>query len=222
MYVVLVLGIIALFLVLFGTRIIKKAIVNPILDKRKDQLVSMFQNTPKRPGSIIMLGDSLTEGGRWSEVLPHLNILNRGIGGDTTSGVLARLDEVIRHRPSKIFLLIGTNDIALGLTPNEVFEGIAKIIERIQIELPTTELFIQSLLPVNSMKPAFFTHNNKGVLAVNKYLSNYCSTTGLPYIDLHSRFVDINGDLNVRYTNDGLHLLGEGYKVWIEVLKKYL
>lgn len=222
MYVVLVVGIIALFLVLFGTRIIKKAIVNPILDKRKEQLVSMFQNTPKRPGSIIVLGDSLTEGGRWSEALPHVNILNRGIGGDTTIGVFERLEEIVRHEPTKIFLLIGTNDIAMGIPPNTIFEGIKTIIEIIQSATPHTQIYVQSLLPVNSMKPAFFTHNNKGVLAVNKYLSNYCSTTGLSYIDLHSRFVDTNGELNPRYTNDGLHLLGEGYKVWIEVLKKYL
>jgi lysophospholipase L1-like esterase len=60
-----------------------------------------------------MLGDSLTEWGNWHELVPEHRIINRGIAGDTSSGVLDRLQEVIERRPKVVFVMIGTNDIGL-------------------------------------------------------------------------------------------------------------
>ena len=66
---------------------------------------------------IVMLGDSLTEWGNWHELVPEYSILNRGISGDTSSGVLDRLQEVIERRPKVVFVMIGTNDIGLQSAP---------------------------------------------------------------------------------------------------------
>ena len=66
-----------------------------------------------------MLGDSLTEWGNWHELVPEFRIINPGIGGDTSSGVLDRLQEVIGRRPKVVFVMIGTNDIGLQV-PHEV------------------------------------------------------------------------------------------------------
>src|SRR5271165_596600 len=72
--------------------------------------LSKIQSAP-----IVMLGDSLTEGGPWRELTGCLYLVNRGIGGDTSGGVLARLDEIIALKPRAVFLMIGVNDISLGV-----------------------------------------------------------------------------------------------------------
>src|SRR5207244_10058498 len=56
---------------------------------------------------VVMLGDSITEGMDWRELFPDVRILNRGIAGDTSAGVLNRLDEVIARHPKMVFLMIG-------------------------------------------------------------------------------------------------------------------
>jgi len=66
---------------------------------------------------IVMLGDSLTEWGNWHELVPEHRVINRGIAGDTSSGVLDRLQEVIERRPKVVFVMIGTNDIGLQSAP---------------------------------------------------------------------------------------------------------
>lgn len=65
---------------------------------------------------IVFLGDSITEKIDWHELFhnSHYDILNRGIGSDTISGVINRINTIINLKPSKVFLMIGINDIALG------------------------------------------------------------------------------------------------------------
>ena len=71
------------------------------------KVINEFKNDPLKLGEIVFLGNSITAGGgNWSLRLDHPNIKNRGIGGDTTDGVLARLDEVIYFQPEAVFLLI--------------------------------------------------------------------------------------------------------------------
>src|SRR5438105_5617872 len=72
----------------------------------------LFALSKIEAASIVMLGDSLTEGAPWRELTGCADLVNRGIGGDTTSGVLARLDEVLKLKPRAIFLMIGVNDIS--------------------------------------------------------------------------------------------------------------
>src|SRR5262245_42569936 len=62
---------------------------------------------------VIMLGDSITEKIDWRELFPGVSILNRGIGGDTSAGVLKRLDEVIARHPKIVFLMVGVNDLQI-------------------------------------------------------------------------------------------------------------
>ena len=82
------------------------------------KLIEEFKKEPLDFGDIVFLGNSITAGGKdWSERLNQPNIKNRGIGGDVTEGVLARLDELIYFKPRTVFLLIGINDL-WNLTPD--------------------------------------------------------------------------------------------------------
>ena len=73
----------------------------------------LFERMPTQQGAVIFLGDSQTEQCEWQEFLQldSVLVLNRGIVGDHVNGVLSRLDEITRHKPSKIFLLVGINDL---------------------------------------------------------------------------------------------------------------
>lgn len=71
-----------------------------------------FKKEPVVPGKIIFLGNSITEGGKWRQLLKDSTVINRGIAGDNTFGVLARLDELVKLKPASLFVLIGTNDLS--------------------------------------------------------------------------------------------------------------
>src|SRR6478609_5407451 len=109
----------------------------------------LFQKEPITTGRIIMVGNSITEGTDWKRLLNDSTIINRGISGDVTFGVLNRLKEITDRKPSKLFLLIGVNDLSRN-TPDEVIiENIFSIVGKIHSQSPTTVIYIQSILPTN-------------------------------------------------------------------------
>jgi len=113
--------------------------------KRKE----LFENTPDTKHEIIFLGNSITEGGNWQNLFPDKNVINRGISGDVTDGILFRLDEVTSSRPEKVFLMVGTNDLARGKSISYVTNNHRIIIEKILKDSENTTLYLQSVLPVN-------------------------------------------------------------------------
>src|SRR5688572_4929081 len=78
----------------------------PFLPEHYARRVAQFEKEPVVTGKIIFLGNSITEGGPWAELTGDRSVINRGIGGDITFSVLARLADIIRRKPSKIFILI--------------------------------------------------------------------------------------------------------------------
>ena len=89
--------------------------------------VSLFKDTPGF-ADIVMLGDSLSEAGNWSELLTGMKVINRGIGSDTSAGVLARLPEIIARRPKLVFIMIGENDLEQRTSPEDTARNIRAIV----------------------------------------------------------------------------------------------
>jgi len=191
-----------------------------------DQKLSMFEQMPAKDNCIIWLGDSITDGCEWSELFPNYNNLNRGVSSDNTFGVLNRLPEIIRRKPAKVFILIGINDIARNIPVDVILRNYTKMVERIQQESPRTKIYVQSLLPTNNQFTQFKNHQNKEAViqTVNKGIAQLAIDKKINFIDLYAAFQDKEGRLDVRFTNDGLHLTGAGYLRWKEVLTqgKYL
>jgi len=190
-----------------------------------NQRLSLFEKLPDTKGEIIFLGNSITDGGEWCELLGNPKAKNRGISGDTTEGVLFRLNEVTRSKPAKVFLLIGINDLSRGVSKDIVFSNICKISDRIRTDSPKTKIYVQSILPVNDSFGLFKNHTNKtdDVLWVNKQLKTWCEKEQVQYVDLYDRFKNPDSELlNPNLTNDGLHLTGTGYLLWVETIKPYL
>ncbi len=186
-----------------------------------NQKRTLFEQLPDAKREIIFLGNSITDGCEWAELLQNQRIKNRGISGDTTDGVLYRLKEVTSSSPEKVFLMIGINDLSRDVPKETVFGNICKIAEQIRKDSPRTKVYIESILPVNDAFGKFPKHTNKGpeVLWVNAQLKDWCQKSQVRYIDLYSHFTAPGSDLlNPDFTNDGLHLTAAGYMTWIHVI----
>jgi lysophospholipase L1-like esterase len=206
----------AIYLFYFGRNYIREFLIVPHYDRK----FSAFINSPLDSGAIIFLGNSITEGGNWSELFPDKKILNRGINGDITSGVLARMDEIVRHQPSKVFVCIGTNDIAAGIKEETTLSNYDAIIEKLQKESPSTRIFVQSILPVG--KWVIFGHDNDKINHLNPKIEQVCKRRGVSYLDINNIMKGEDGYLKKSYTNDNLHLMGEAYQAWGDFIRAYV
>jgi len=181
-----------------------------------ERQVSLFDQYALAPGDIVFLGDSITQGGAWAEMFPELPIKNRGIGGDTTTGVLSRLYQITDAKPGAVFLNIGTNDLTHGPSLREQsYQQYREILRRIQRESPTTVIYIQSLLPRSVEFQA-------DIIDFNLELEEIASEFNVQHVDIYPRFVGDDGSIEDTFSNDELHLLGSGYKLWHEILVPYL
>ena len=189
-----------------------------------DFKVQLYQSYPHSKNVIIFLGNSITERVDWNELLEVCNVQNRGISGDITFGVLQRLNEVTDEHPKKVFILIGINDISRNIPDSVILANYYKMVERIKRESPETKIYFQTLLPVNNEFRQFKSHYNKDehILWLNEQIKKLGREEKITVIDLYPHFLDHQNKLDKKYTMDGLHPNGEGYKVWAAILKKYI
>ena len=186
---------------------------------------------------IVFLGNSLIQGGKWESYFPEVakklarrggRIVNRGIIGDDAIGIYRRLGELIKGKPKKIFFITGANDISHHLPAEEIVKNIAKIVDKIKSELPGTELYMHTLLPINEAISPY--KNLKGQSArfpeVNALLKEVAKERGVTIIDLYPNFTVDNekGEkvLNPDWTRDGLHISQDGYAIWSNLIREYL
>lgn len=176
------------------------------------------------PKILFSFGNSITNGAEWNELFPQKRVKNRGISGDTSEGVFDRLDAVVKGKPAKIFILIGVNDISREIKVETIVLNMKQIVEKIQKESPKTKIYIQSILPVNPDFEMFKGHMKPELIKeINQFYQNIAQEYKVNYIDLYSYFLEDGTDkMNKKYTNDGLHLLGEGYLLWREIVKSYI
>lgn len=180
--------------------------------RTREQLLSSFARFPVTPGDVVMLGDSITAAGPWHEVLPGVPLRNRGVPGDTTGDVLARLGQVTAGRPGQVFLLVGTNDLGVGLRQGDILRHHEALLWQLRTEAPDAEVVVQSVLPRERRCAGRVQALNAGLAALARH--SRCQ-----YLDLWPVFATPDGALRAELTNDGLHLLGEGYERWAEVLR---
>lgn len=187
---------------------------------------SLIARLPVERDDILMIGNSITQGGNWDELFGNPSVKNRGINSDVTDGILARLPRTLRACPDKVFLMAGIND--LGNPPQRTeeytLEHILKVVSQIHRHWPETRVYVQSILPVNPVFPTFASHTvfTDQVVRINRALAQAAAEHDYVFIDLHSHFTDADGHLDRRYTNDGLHLCGQGYLLWRELLLPYV
>jgi lysophospholipase L1-like esterase len=172
----------------------------------------------KDQGAVVFLGDSITQ--LWGEALPAafpgVKIANRGISGDTTRGVLIRLkDDVLVLEPKAVVLLIGTNDLDEGATPEIIAGNVKLILAALKAHSPRMPVILCQVFPSSASlrRPA------DQIKAVNTlYLAAVKNDAQVVPLDTWSLFADPNGDAKPSEFPDLLHPNRIGYAKWAAAL----
>jgi lysophospholipase L1-like esterase len=169
------------------------------------------RHTPP-PRHWVLLGDSLTQFGRWEEWLRGVPVLNRGVSGETSDDVLQRMDAAVND-PIAVFLLIGTNDLAWGYSTEHIAGNVRAILAEIERRAPGTPVVVQSVPP--RTRPF-----REPIRALNQAYRDLVAAGGphVEYLDIATALADEEGDLRAAFTPDGVHLSGAGYAAWVQVL----
>lgn len=194
-------------------------------DSYYDRKVSLFELLPINSNDIVFLGNSITDGGEFQELLNMPNVKNRGISSDVISGVEKRTAQVMLGKPKKLFLLIGINDVSHNLTVKQLATRYERLVKNIRMLSPSTEVYLQSVMPVNNDFKRYksLVGKEKTIKAFNKEIERIAKANGCTFIDLTPALADPStGKLRRSFTNDGLHLTGAGYKAWMNVVKPYI
>lgn len=194
----------------------------PFIPEHTPQRLALFAKEPIVQGRIIFLGNSITEMGNWKKAVNDTTVINRGIGGDITYGILKRLKDITDRNPSKVFILVGINDIGKDIPEAVIMDNYLKIVREIHAKCPQTKIYVESVLPVNATMPRFPQHYDKEehVLVLNKLLKANAVAGGYTFVDIFHLFVDADGRLQSQYSYEGLHLKPPAYDIWVDYLKK--
>ena len=154
-------------------------------------------------------------------LLDNENVINRGISGDITLGVIKHLDDIIIRKPAKLFILIGINDIGNDIPGEVIADNCRKIVKQIQGKVFSNQIYIQSILPVNPDVPRFHQHYYKEyhVIRTKLLLQEVAKELNCHFINLFPVFTDKQQRLRKELSIDGLHQNDEGYAVWIKYLR---
>lgn len=189
--------------------------------------IATFKKDIPAFGDVFFIGNSITQqGGDWNEKFELNHIKNRGIGGDVTDGVIARLNEIVYYQPKAVFILIGINDLFNmhydrdnkhnlkydKIIPSAKYVGknIIKIAKIIHKQSPNTKIFVRTVLPT------IRSFLKDDILEINKIIKKGEQIGIYTVIDLYSVFVDESGYITKELTKDGVHLNDKGYAEWID------
>jgi hypothetical protein len=177
---------------------------------------SFFEQHGRHDTDVVFIGDSITEGVAWEELFPSLKIANRGITGDTTDGVLKRLDSIYATNARKAFIMIGINDFAAGAEVNDVVDNYRGIVSNLVAY--GMRPYIQSTILAGNQ----YAELNIKIMALNDQLKKMAAQNKtVTYIDLNAGLAK-GSALDSKYSRDGIHLNGSGYAVWKDTIKSYL
>jgi lysophospholipase L1-like esterase len=214
-----------------------RPVVTPDLGRRHQltyqQWVDILKQEAKvaadrRPVHLtILAGDSLS---LWfpTELLPEgKNWLNQGISGETSQGLLKRLNIFDRTKPEAIFVMIGINDLIRGTRDEVILNNHQQIITHLRRVHPTAEIVVQSILPHGAEQATWqgrdklLAITNNRIRRLNERLRSISAKQGVKFLDLYPLFTNTKGNLRQEFTTDGLHLNREGYIVWRSALQIY-
>ena len=183
--------------------------------------IGKYKNYKMKQADIVMLGNSLTHGINWNELLDRISISEQGIPSDITEGILNRMEYVYRVNPQICFIMIGVNDVFAWIPIETVFANYKSIIKKLRAKniIPVVQLVLYA-----SEGYPNAVNRNAEITKLNKLLSNYAKQNSIELINLNRKMSKSNF-LKSNLTYDGIHLNGAGFKFWgrevDKVLRKY-
>lgn len=210
---------------------------NPV-DKQSSKTNKVKEQESKRNIKIadksqnyLFLGDSITDFYKLEDYYPKdLPVVNSGISGNKTYDILNDMENrVYKYNPTKVFLLIGTNDLSERTDP-EIVNNIADIVKKIHEHRKNAQVYVESIYPVNNKTEGndivldwmVGTRDNKRIIKLNKMIRENSKEYDYTYLDFHSLLKDEDGLLKLEYTIDGLHISDEGYKLITKEIMKII
>lgn len=185
----------------------------------------LFKVLPPAEGSIVFVGNSITDMAPWVEMFRDdfgnpLPIVNRGNSGTYSTEQSDNLESYLINKPKKFFMMIGTNDIAtsggLDFQPTQVLAYVKSIVQRVHKRSPETRVYLYSILNNNTPnRPA------ECWLETNRLVKAFVDETNedwLNYVDLYDVLSDVaSGGV---WSYDKLHLTAASYQKWTEALRE--
>lgn len=177
------------------------------------------QEVEKDQGAVVFLGDSITQG--WGKefkgLFPGMKLANRGIGGDTTRGMLIRLEEdVLALNPSAVVILAGTNDLEVDIEPGDVASNFEDIVQAIKAHDGKVPIVVCQVFPSTADK----NRSSEDIMKVNElYSAAVKGDSQVTVLDTWTLFAAEDNDADPKWFKDMLHLNPEGYKRWAASLR---
>lgn len=179
---------------------------------------------------VLFMGDSITDWWRneqgnyagkpvFDRYFATMKVANFGIAGDTTQGVLYRLNngEGEGYRPKAIMLMIGTNNTRLNTGP-EIAEGVGAIVLNLQTRFPATKILLLGIFPRSQPNDPV----REKIAEINTIISRLDNGKNVFYRDIGNIFLDKDGNIPRDIMTDGLHPTTKGYELWAEAVKEPL
>lgn len=208
----------------FNNKNLSKSVEN----NKKLKVIENKEDDEKKE-NIVFLGDSITDFYDLDKYFYDYNVVNSGISGNNTLDILNNMEErVYRYNPTKVVLLIGTNDLLRDTSNEEIAKNIEKIIIEIKKNRPLAKIYLESIYPVNDTSNSKINHSmvhnrkNKDIGEINEMIKKIAKKEKITYIDMYSILEDSEGNIKTEYTKEGLHMSDNGYKVITKTLKEYL
>ncbi|MEZ9246144.1 SGNH/GDSL hydrolase family protein [Vibrio lentus] len=161
---------------------------------------------------LVMFGDSITEWAPWADIFRDVSMVNRGLAGDTTTGMLRRIDTTLNVKPKLVCFMAGINDLAQGYDVGHIYQNYVDMLKVWQEN--GIRILVQSTLYVGSKLQDL----NPSVELLNSKVSEYCTQQGVAFLDVNS-VLSPNKLLSNEYSCDDLHLNARAYQAWAEVLQ---
>lgn len=179
---------------------------------------------------VLFMGDSITDFWRnadgnfagkpvFDKYYGDMKVANFGIAGDTTQGVLYRLQhgEGEGFSPHAIMLMIGTNNTS-GNTAPEIAEGIGAVVLEMRKDFPKAKILLLAVFPRGGANDPVRTT----IAEINKRIAKLDDGEHVHYLDIGPKFLDADGNISKDIMSDGLHPTTKGYEIWAEAVKEPL
>jgi len=198
--------------------------------------IALLKLNKLKHAEIIMLGNSLTHGANWNELLGRNSVVEEGIVGDMLEGFYHRMKYVYKLKPKIVFVMGGLNDIYSWVPVETIYKNYVKVINGlrlrriipvIQLTTYSTEYYGKNWLHTTHPEINVKKYNNgrnKEVDKLNRLLRNYAKVNNIDLIDLNAK-TRRGHFLKHEITLDGIHFNDKGYRIWVrevnKILKKY-
>lgn len=218
-----VIGFVLIFLLLISLLI---TCIYIITRPEKKKVVMEKKEVMVVDDNYLFLGDSITEQYDLAKYFKDMPVVNSGVSGNQTEDILDNMKErVYQYNPSKVFLLIGTNDIEDGVDEEDIIHNIEEILQDIRANRPYAELYLEAIYPVDEDRSGSGDRTNEEIVSINDSLEKYCKSHDITFIDTYDLLLDSESEedkIMEDYSKDGLHLTDDGYQIVTDEIMKYL